>query len=44
MAGIVLDRIDKAFGETRVLKGVSLGFDAGAFVSLVRSEERRVGV
>ncbi|MCA0317692.1 MAG: ABC transporter ATP-binding protein [Proteobacteria bacterium] len=35
MAGIVLDRIEKAFGETRVLKGVSLGFDAGAFVSLV---------
>jgi multiple sugar transport system ATP-binding protein len=35
MAGIVLDRIEKAFGETRVLKGVSLAFDAGAFVSLV---------
>ncbi len=35
MAGIVLDGIEKAFGETRVLKGVSLAFDAGAFVSLV---------
>jgi multiple sugar transport system ATP-binding protein len=35
MPGIVLDRIEKAFGETRVLKGVSLAFDAGSFVSLV---------
>jgi multiple sugar transport system ATP-binding protein len=35
MAGIVLEAIEKAFGETRVLKGVSLAFDAGAFVSLV---------
>jgi len=35
MAGIVLDAIEKSFGETRVLKGVSLAFDQGAFVSLV---------
>ncbi|MCZ8316909.1 ABC transporter ATP-binding protein [Phreatobacter sp.] len=35
MAGISLDGIEKAFGETRVLKGVSLAFDPGAFVSLV---------
>ncbi|MGU9981276.1 ABC transporter ATP-binding protein [Phreatobacter sp. HK31-P] len=35
MAGIVLDRIEKSFGETRVLKGVSLSFDAGSFISLV---------
>ncbi|WP_296572769.1 ABC transporter ATP-binding protein [Phreatobacter sp.] len=35
MAGIVLDRIEKSFGETRVLKGVSLAFDAGSFISLV---------
>ncbi|QCK85913.1 ABC transporter ATP-binding protein [Phreatobacter aquaticus] len=35
MPGIVLDRIEKSFGETRVLKGVSLAFDAGSFVSLV---------
>ena len=35
MSGIVLDAIEKSFGETRVLKGVSLSFDQGAFVSLV---------
>jgi multiple sugar transport system ATP-binding protein len=35
MAGIVLDRIEKSFGATRVLNGVSLSFEAGAFVSLV---------
>ena len=35
MAGIILDRIEKSFGETRVLKGVSLSFDAGSFISLV---------
>ncbi len=35
MAGITLDRIEKSFGETRVLKGVSLSFDAGSFISLV---------
>jgi multiple sugar transport system ATP-binding protein len=35
MAGIVLDRVEKSFGTTRVLNGVSLGFEAGAFVSLV---------
>ncbi len=35
MAGINLDRIEKSFGETRVLKGVSLAFDAGSFISLV---------
>ncbi|WP_439573965.1 ABC transporter ATP-binding protein [Phreatobacter sp.] len=35
MAGITLDRVEKSFGATRVLNGVSLGFEAGAFVSLV---------
>ncbi len=35
MAGIVLDRIEKSFGETRVLGGVSLAFEPGSFVSLV---------
>ncbi|MDP3548583.1 MAG: ABC transporter ATP-binding protein [Phreatobacter sp.] len=32
---MVLDRIVKSVGETRVLKGVSLSFDAGSFISLV---------
>ncbi|QCI68348.1 ABC transporter ATP-binding protein [Phreatobacter stygius] len=35
MAGIILDRIEKSFGATRVLGGVSLSFAAGEFVSLV---------
>jgi len=35
MAGIILHRIEKSFGDTRVLKGVSLAFDAGSFISLV---------
>jgi multiple sugar transport system ATP-binding protein len=35
MTGIVLDRIEKSFGETRVLGGVSLAFEPGSFVSLV---------
>ena len=35
MAGIVLDRIDKSFGATRVLGGIDLSFGASEFVSLV---------
>ncbi|WP_328286393.1 ABC transporter ATP-binding protein [Phreatobacter sp. AB_2022a] len=35
MAGIVLDRIDKSFGTTRVLGGIDLSFGAGEFISLV---------
>lgn len=35
MARITLDQIEKSFGETRILKGISLDIDDGAFVTLV---------
>jgi multiple sugar transport system ATP-binding protein len=35
MAGVSLDKITKTFGETRVLRGISLDIKDGEFVSLV---------
>ncbi|AAV95102.1 ABC transporter ATP-binding protein [Ruegeria pomeroyi] len=35
MAGLQIDRIEKSFGDTRVLRGISLDIADGEFVSLV---------
>ena len=40
---LTLNNISKSFADKQVLDTISLEVQAGEFVSLIRSEERRVG-